>query len=325
MSAQADDWIVELLARNGEVLQRQRVERLPIRIGRGYDNDVILDDDYVAAHHAVAEAGPDGGLVLRDLDTRNALALRGRRLREVALDGDTVVRIGHTALRVRRADFPVPPELPDRTFHRWEGVAPGAAGALLVALVALFACWLGDTQYVDYGRYGEALATGVGVALLWAGAWAFCNRLFARHARLGRHLFVFACALACLFGGALAAAAFGYATSFDGVTRYASHGAAVLVAATVYFHLCTIQPQYRVRYRWICACLALLGSGLILTGNLQRTGRPADSLYMAVLMPPAMRASPDHGIDELMRDVEAMRPGLDRARGRKPGEDQVED
>jgi hypothetical protein len=324
MSAQPGTWVVELLARNGDVLGRQRVDRLPIRIGRGYDNDVILDDDYVAPEHAVADADTDGGLVLRDLGTRNGLALRGRRVREVALDGDTVVRIGHTALRVRPADFPVPPELPDRTFHRWEGAAPGAAGTLLVAAMALFACWLGDTQYLNVGRYGEALATGVGAALLWAGAWAFGNRLFARHARLGRHLFVVACAMACLFAGALGAAAFGYATSLDGVTRYASHGAAVLAAGAVYFHLCTILPQYRVRYRWICACLAVLGSGLILIGNLQRTGRLADTLYMAVLMPPAVRASPDHGIDEFMRGVEAMRPGLDRARGRKPGEDEIE-
>ena len=37
-------WFIETLARNGDVLHRHRVERLPIRIGRGYDNDYILDD-----------------------------------------------------------------------------------------------------------------------------------------------------------------------------------------------------------------------------------------------------------------------------------------
>jgi hypothetical protein len=318
-------WVVELLARNGDVVLRERVRALPIRIGRGYDNDVILDDDYAAPAHAVAEPGADGRLVLRDLGTRNGIALRGRRVREAILEGDTVVRIGHTWLRVRPAGFAVAPELPDRTFHRWEGAPPGGAGILIIVLASLLARWLGDTQYFEYGRYGVALAGGVGIALLWSGAWAFANRLFGRHARLGRHLFVFACGVAGVFAWALLAATLGYAWSAEGFTRYGSHAATLIVAATVYFHLCTIRPQHRVRYRWACAGLAVLGSGLLLIGNIQRTGRFADELYMAVLMPPAVRASPDHGIDEFMRDVEAMRPGLDRGRGRKPGEDEIED
>jgi hypothetical protein len=324
MSATSGHWVVELLAKNGEVVLRERVARLPIRIGRGYGNDVILDDDYAAPDHAVADLDAEGRLVLRDLGTRNGIALRGHRVQQVVLDGDTVVRIGHTGLRVRPADFPVTPELPDRTFHRWEGVPPGLAGAVLVALAALLARWLGDTQYVEYSRYGAALAGGIGIALLWAGAWAFANRLFGRHARLGRHLFVVACGVAGVFAWALLAATLGYAYSAEAFTHYGSHVATLIVAVTVYFHLCTIRPRHRVRYRWICAGLAVLGSSLILTGNVQRTGRLADELYMAVLMPPDVRASRDHGIDEFMRDVEAMRPGLDRGRGRKPGEDEIE-
>jgi hypothetical protein len=80
-----------------------------------------------------------------------------------------------------------------------------------------------------------------------------------------------------------------------------------------------------VRYRWICAGLAVLSSSLILAGNVQRTGRFSDELYMSVLLPPAVRLSPDHGVDEFMRDVEAMKGPLDRSRGHKPGEDQIDD
>jgi hypothetical protein len=71
--------------------------------------------------------------------------------------------------------------------------------------------------------------------------------------------------------------------------------------------------------------MAVLGSGLILIFNLQRSGRLADELYMAVLLPPDMRVSQDHGTDEFMREVEGMKPQLDRSRGRKPGEDELED
>jgi len=318
-------WYVELLARNGDVLQRQCVDALPIRIGRGYANDVILDDDYAAPSHAVVEPGADGRLVLRDLGSRNGIVVRGRRVQNVALAGDTVARIGHTALRVRAADWPVAPELVDRTFHGWEGVLPGALGLLLAGAVALLARWLADDSLFEVARYAEALAAGLAVALLWGGAWACANRLFARHARLGRHLFVFGCGVTALAAYVLLGSTLAYAFSAEAFTHYASHVAVVLVAGAVYFHLCTIRPQNRVRYRWICAGLAVLCSSLILAGNIQRTGRVSDELYMAVLMPPTVRVSPDHGLDEFMRGVEAMKGPLDRSRGRKPGDDDIDD
>ena len=316
-------WFVELLARNGDVLQRQRVETLPIRIGRGYDNDVILDDDYAAAAHAVVELDAAGHLLLRDLGSSNGIVVGGRRRQDAVLSGDTVVRIGHTALRVRAADCPVVPELVDHTFHGWEGVPPGAVGLLLTGVVALLTRWLSDVEYFEPARYAEALAGGLAAALLWGGVWAFANRLFGRHARLGRHLFVFGCGAVALAGYALLGSTLGYAFSAEGFTHYASHVATVLLAGMIYFHLCTIRPQNRVRYRWICAGLAILCSSLILAGNVQRTGRFSDELYMAVLLPPGVRLSPDHGVDEFMRDVEAMKGPLDRSRGRKPGDDET--
>jgi hypothetical protein len=317
-------WFIETLARNGDVLQRRRIDALPIRLGRGYDNDLIVDDDYAAASHALIEQDAAGRLVLRDLGSRNGLNHKGKRLAQVVLSGDTVVRIGHTSIRVRAASFPVPPELEDRTFHRWEGALPGAAGILLTCVFALFARWLSDTQYFEFVRYFEALAFGIGTALLWGGVWAFANRLFGRHARLGRHLFIFGCGVVALTLVALLASTVAYAFSAEFFTRYASHAATLLVAGMIYFHLCTVKPQNRRRYRWIAAGMAVLGSGLILVFNLQRSGRLADELYMAVLLPPGLRVSQAHGIDEFMREVEGMKEPLDRSRGRKPGEDELE-
>lgn len=43
-------WI-EVLGRHGDVALRQRFTSTPITIGRAYDNDVVVDDLHVAAHH----------------------------------------------------------------------------------------------------------------------------------------------------------------------------------------------------------------------------------------------------------------------------------
>lgn len=313
-------WFIETLARNGDVLHRHRVDQLPIRIGRGYDNDYILDDAYAAPRHALVVAGDDGELLLTDLGTRNGINHAGKRTGRLALTGNTVVRLGHTTLRIRAADFPVPADLVDRTMHGWEGALPGLAGALLVAAVALFTMWLADTQAFRPFRYLLALAYGLGAGLLWSALWAFGNRLFGRHARLGRHLFVFGCGIAALMLFRLASSAVGYAYSIEVFTRYGSHVAILLVAGMVYFHLTTVKPEPRKRYAIICAALAVLGSGLVLISNEQRNGRLADELYMSVLLPPEMRATGDDSVDAFLADVAAMKAELDRERRDEGGE-----
>jgi len=307
-------WTVETLARNGEVLHRHRVAALPIRMGRAYDNDFIVDDDYAAAHHALVEAGEDGKLRLRDLGSRNGIVHRGRRVKDVlAIDGETVVRMGHTTLRIRGAAHQVAPELVDRTMHGWEGMLPGGAGIVLAVLAALLVAWLTDASN-DPERYAQFPAAAAGVGLVWSGLWAFGNRLFGRRARLGRHLFIYGSALAALVGVRLLASVAAYAWSLEWLTGYASHAAVVTIAVAVYFHLATVTPQYRRRLRLACALLAILASSLILGGNMQRHGRTADELYMPVLLPPELRASPDLPVADYMNQVGAMKQEIDAER-----------
>ena len=314
-------YFIETLARNGDVLHRHQVNQLPIRLGRGYDNDFILDDAHAAPHHAQIDAGADGALVLRDLGTRNGVVHLGKRTATLALSGDTVIRIGHTSLRVRSADYPVAPELVDRTRHGWEGTLPGVAGLTLISVFALLTFWLTDTQSFQLIRYLQVLANVLGVALAWCGAWAFGNRLFGRHARLGRHLFTVGCAVMAITGYKVVSSVLAYAWSLDWIIRYGSHVAIACGAGMLYFHLCTVKPHHARRFAIVCATLALLGSGLKLISNEQASGRLSDEPYMAVLLPPSLRVSPDHGVDEYMGRVAGLKARLDVERTKKIKDD----
>ena len=314
-------WFIEMLARNGDVLHRHRVDTLPIRLGRGYDNDFILDDAFAAPRHALIEAGEDGALLLRDLGTRNGVIIKGKRHSSVPIDGDTVMRIGHTTLRVRAAGYQVEPELLDRTRHGWEGAAPGLVGILLIGLFAIFTVWLNDTQSFQLVRYLQALAYGIGAGLVWGGAWAFANRLFGRHARLGRHLFIFGCALAVVTLFKVVSSAAAFAFSLESLVRYSSHVAIVIAAGMLFYHLTTVKPHNTRRFAVACMVLALLGSGLTLLNNEQRTGRLADSPYMSVILQPSMRISPDHSVADFMSDVQALKAEVDEERTKKVKDD----
>lgn len=318
-------YFVETLARNGDVLHRHRVDALPIRIGRGYDNDFIVDDAHCAARHAIVEADQEGRMVLRDLDTKNGVVHLGKRMSRLVMTGNTIVRLGHTTLRVRPADFPVPAEQVDRTMHAWEGGMPGLVGLFLIGVVALFSVWLNDTQSFQLIRYLQALAFGIGAGLVWAGGWAFANRLFGRHARLGRHLFILGAALAALVAIQLTLSTLAYAFSWEWLTRYGTHLVIALAAAMLYFHLSTVKPNGRRRFAITCLVLGALGSGLTLISNEQRTGRTGSELYMSVLMPPSIKVARDHKVDEFMGKVGDMKAKLDAERMKKVKDNVVVD
>ena len=308
---------IETLARNGDVLHRHQVAGLPIRIGRGYDNDFILDDDYAAPSHAVVEMNETGDLVIRDLGSRNGVIHKGRRHGQLAVDGNTVVRIGHTSLRIRPHDFAVEPEQLDRTMHHWEGALPGVIGIALITLFTLFTLWLSDTSEFEPVRYLQALATGIGGGLVWAGLWAIGNRLFGRHARLGRHLFILGCALAAATFYKIVSTVVAYAFSLDAVVRYGSHVAIAIACVMVYWHLRTIRPHKPRTFRIFCTSMFVLGSSLTLLSNWQDSGQFADEHYMAIILPPSLRASPDYPIDSFMQDAAALKSDLDIERTKK--------
>ena len=61
-----------------------RVDRQPVRIGRGAGNDLVLRDVRVSRQHAAIEASEDGWIV-RDMNSTNGTYLDGRRLDDEAL------------------------------------------------------------------------------------------------------------------------------------------------------------------------------------------------------------------------------------------------
>lgn len=317
-------YFIELLGRGGDVLQRQRLHTLPIRLGRGYDNDYILDDAHSAARHAVIEGDAQGRLLLRDLGSKNGTVCKGKRVSAVVLDGDTVVRLGHTRLRVRGADHPVPAELADTTMHSWEGAAPALVGLLLIALMTGLENWLADTESFQLIRYLLVVASSLGAGLAWSGMWALVNRLFGSHARLGRHLFILGMGLTAAAVWRVASSVAAYAWSLELLTRYGNLALIALMCGMLYFHLLTIKPHHPRRFALTCLMLLLAAGGLDLMTNVQSTGQAADELYMSVLLPPAVRQSKDHSVDEFMSAAAQLRAEADAARAR-PGKDEDED
>ena len=309
-------YFIEVLANNGDVLHRHRLDSLPIRIGRGYDNDFILDDDHTAERHAVIDADESGNLVLRDLGSQNGVVHLGKRLASVPLSGTTVVRLGHTRLRVRNVDFPVPAEVTDTTMHGWEGGAPALAGLALIALFIAVDHALSETESFQTIDYLLVIASGIGGGLIWSGLWALANRLFGGHARMGRHLFILGSGLVAAGAWRVVSNVLAYAWSLEALTRYGNLVTLAIICGVIFFHMRTIKPRNPRPLLKGSLVLMALGSGLILASNLKSTGRLAEELYMSVLLPPVVRQSADHPVDDFMREAGKLKQSADAARAR---------
>ncbi|MRX07676.1 FHA domain-containing protein [Pseudoduganella sp. FT25W] len=307
-------YFVEILARNGDVLHRHKVSELPIRIGRSYDNEIILDDAHSAASHAIVETDQHNQVVLRDLGSKNGTVFKGRRQSSITLDGNTIVRLGHTRLRVRPSDFPVAPEIADTTMHSWEGATPATIGLVLIAVFSLLETWLSDVEPFALIRYLLVLASSLAAGLLWAGVWALANRLFGSHARMGRHLFILGGALAVVGVWRAGSAVLAYAWSAESLTRYGNLVTLGIACAMIFFHLITIKPHHPRRFLIAATVMLLAGSGLVVLSNLQGTGRAADELYMSVLLPPDVRYSDNRSVDQFMANAAKLKAGADAAR-----------
>lgn len=307
-------FFIETLARNGDVLHRHRVAALPITIGRGYNNDFILDDAHTAATHAVVELAEDGALVMRDLGSQNGIVVHGKRHCAVPINGTTVVRLGHTRLRVRSASFPVEAEVADTTMHAWEGGVPALAGLALIAMFVGVTEALADTGTFQAIRYLLVIASGLGVGLVWSGVWALANRLFGGHARLGRHLFILGTGLVAMGAWKALSGVLAYAWSAEVFTRYGNHVVMLILVTMIYNHLRTIKPHKPRAFISSCAIFLALGSGLILMRNYENAGRLRDELYMSLILPPEVRQSKDHSVDDFMGDAAKLKAAADEAR-----------
>ena len=107
---------LEILDRFGKVRERHKLEHFPVRVGRGYNNDIILDDPYVSPEHIELLMDGDGHLLVSDLKSENGLfSLHPLARHELlTVEDNQRIRIGHTDIRFRSLAYPIRDTFIDR-------------------------------------------------------------------------------------------------------------------------------------------------------------------------------------------------------------------
>jgi hypothetical protein len=309
---------VEQLTPDGEVAHRTRINHLPIRIGRAYDNDIILNDLHTAAHHAQVEFNQLGELIISDLGSYNGITQANTRENFFVIDGDKIYRLGHTRLRIRTADYQVASEVTDLTNHRWEGLLPALTGLALLLVTALVSTWLADLNQGTLSKYLLELVSVFGFAIGWSGIWALFSKLFTGHARFGRHLFIASAGLAFLELWEHVSGLVAYAFSWESLLTFSTHPVIAICAVILYFHFLTAGNKRPGRLKIYLATVAILGSAIIMTKEYQASNHLSGELYMSRIYPPAIRFSRDHSLEEFMADIKDLKEQVDEERKDNP-------
>ncbi len=309
---------VEILSRHGEVVARHRCLGPELRIGRGYTNDVVLDDPYVAAEHLSIRRDEAGALIAEDIGSANGLfAGQGKtRLARIALHGDQPVRIGRTFLRVREARHVVPRE---RLAEAQRRVWPAALALGLAALgIELLSLWLGETAEPHLSRYVESMATLAFPVLGWAGLWAVLARIFSGQARFDRHLLIALGGVLVLLLGYEVVKLVAFSFTWRSLASYQYLGAWCLAALICFAHLGEIAPSRARLNAAIVGSLAAIGIAMQVLVHIEQHSGGEQRVVATTLLPPGLRLGPPTREDAFFAEIERLKDAVDRARMTEP-------
>jgi hypothetical protein len=322
-------WI-ETLSRQGSVLARYRVELGvemdgEIRIGRGYDNHVVLDDPFVAASHLRLVRDETGALVAEDLDSANGLYADQdrRRAPRIVVDARRTLRIGRTRLRVRQAQDAVAPERVMRPrMQLWPVVA--VLGAVLLGGEALTA-WLRETGERTVTDYLTPLL-GICITLvIWVSAWAIVTRLLSGRARYERHLVIALAGLVGIWGLNELTSFAAYALSERALIGYRYVATWIIAAVVVFLHLRQLSQSREtagVRLKLKAAAVTVMALGGIGWQTLSQWESSQSSdrqAFLRGLKPPSLRVAAPQTQQAFFAQAQALKGPLDQARSQAPG------
>lgn len=305
--------LVEVLDRDGHARLAVPVLRWPVRVGRAIDNDVVLDDTHVAAHHAKLDESA-AGLSLQVGTTVNGARVGGKRLasgERAELAGGEAFQLGSTRLRVRRAADALAPE---------KALAPeprGGWGLLAAMTVVLLAwnmaeLWLNTDPGGRLSDYLPVLAGGPVALALWCGLWALGSKLFQHRFEFWPHVRVALVYLLAAGVVGLVLPLLAYALSWEFASRITDLAVGAVLTAMVLAHLSLVLPA---RKRLLAAAtVAAFAAGVVvmLARSYQVNDRFFDELYMTTLAPPLLRVAPAVETRRFFEEAQDLKAVLDR-------------
>jgi hypothetical protein len=184
--------IVEIVTRPGAA-EFHKADRYPLRIGRAFDNDLVLADPFVSPHHVVIEPSDEGWIVVDQNSKNGTFTMQGTIARgPVEIKSGGQFLIGRTLVRLWSPAHEVPEAqpLPRRKSRLERTLIP----VLAVASICITAAFLMVTGFLETTKQPKLLSLFSNALplcafpFLWAGIWASAGFIIRRKSSYGHQL-----------------------------------------------------------------------------------------------------------------------------------------
>lgn len=308
---------VEILDGKGVVVERFPIESFPIKIGRAYDNDVILSDPYVCPTHVAIAPDEQGRLIARDLDSVNGLRADAREKPVSSLDiqSGSQFRVGHTQLRYCSVDHALAPTLLDRDSSRswlnslYTPIIVGAAVFLLLCLDA----YLTIIGRVTLAAIVTEPLTTFTMLLFWSGLWALASRVIVSRFHFSQHATIACGAIVGFFLLSFSAEWLEFLFPFVPALWIAGlFGSGLIMAALVYGHLKFASTMRRSSRLWAALAVSVAIIGVSAIADFAGRSKFSNAMeFTGILKPLDAAWLPAITIDEFIDRSQKLKRELD--------------
>ncbi|MFH1157387.1 MAG: FHA domain-containing protein [Pseudomonadota bacterium] len=293
-------------ANDGHVSYRV-VEKFPFTVGRGFCNDVILNDPHVSPQELRIECD-SGCFFVHDLGSENGFIVNGmlqHGQRAPLRSGDTLC-LGQTEVRVYAPEHPVSATIrlqKTNSVFLWLSRAPNVWASFLLALAlalgwAYLEVW---TEDIGLALAGAGAGT-VGVIVLWSAIWSVAGRLTRHKAYFRSHA-----AMVCLYtiAGTLAWYVESYVdflTNENWVALLTTYGINFILLAFLLYGSLTLATLMTERRRLVSAGFFAAGvmGGVFALSLISAKNFSQQPLYPSTLEPYLSRLAPADTVEEFM-------------------------
>ncbi len=305
------DVIVELVNRAHKVIEHHRFQGASCRIGRAYDNDLILSEAHVSPHHARLREDEEGVLWLDDLASDNGVMSRHHKRLVTPVQvrsGDEFI-LGKVHLKFYARDHQVDDAVGLGMDENLIYTLSQPLHFILFATLSIsFFLALEYMQTYNELEMREFLPRGLSapsIGLLWAGIWALAGRILRHEPRFVSQYIITLVFLICMqvvevLLGTLAFNSGDYTLTIS--QRYPVH--AVLFAVLLSYNLRLASHQSK-RNRLITANSISWGLvGLIwLVSVYSQPPFSNQPKYVSALQPPIMRWKKGVTVEQFQHDA----------------------
>ncbi len=284
----------------------------PVRIGRAFNNDIILKDPYVSPHHLRLECDGETCTVT-DAGSENGFLLNGEtKSGTVQVKSGDALRLGETEIALYAPDHPVADTLPlhkDYPIFSWVAQPLNVLACFLLSIVITLGwAWLEIWSDQEGLALTAATAATAGIIILWAALWSVGGRLTRHKAHFRSHI-----ALICLYmiAGTVAWYIEAYAdflTNGNWLSQCVTYGLNFILLGFLLYGSLTLASKMRHRKRVFVATALSLGvtvSVFIFTTVSTRSFNQ-QPVYSATLEPYLSGLAPTQTVNAFMADNERL-------------------